>query len=155
MNLLKNRRLLNYYKNILSNNQIILFCELNSFNSDNLKKLKINLKKEGFVLTRIKNKVFKKQIENSKLKNLVNGPIFILYKNKLDLTDINNFKILQKFIDYKFILCCLFQSKLYSPLILKQFKKMMSIERLTFESGISINTLLSVRLNSTIKQLIN
>lgn len=155
MNLLKNKRLLNYYKNILSNNEIILFCELNSFNSSNLKKLKINLKKEGFVLTRIKNKVFKKQIENSKLKNLVNGPIFILYKQKLDLNDINNFKILQKFIDYKFILCCLFDSKLYTPLILKQFKKMMSIERLTFESGISINTLLSVKLNNTIKQIAN
>ena len=155
MNLLKNKRLLNYYKNILSNNEIILFCELNSFNSSNLKKLKINLKKEGFVLTRIKNKVFKKQIENSKLKNLVNGPIFILYKHKLDLNDINNFKILQKFIDYKFILCCLFHSKLYTPLILKQFKKMMSIERLTFESGISINTLLSVKLNNTIKQIAN
>lgn len=155
MNLLKNKRLLNYYKNILSNNEIILFCELNSFNSNNLKKLKINLKKEGFVLTRIKNKVFKKQIENSKLKNLVNGPIFILYKQKLDLNDINNFKTLQKFIDYKFILCCLFDSKLYTPLILKQFKKMMSIERLTFESGISINTLLSVKLNNTIKQIAN
>jgi ribosomal protein L10 len=155
LNLLKNKRLLNYYKNILSNNEIILFCELNSFNSSNLKKLKINLKKEGFVLTRIKNKVFKKQIENSKLKNLVNGPIFILYKQKLDLNDINNFKILQKFIDYKFILCCLFDSKLYTPLILKQFKKMMSIERLTFESGISINTLLSVKLNNTIKQIAN
>jgi ribosomal protein L10 len=153
LNLLKNKRLLNHYKNILANNQIVLFCELNSLSSDYLKKLKINLKKEGFVLTRIKNGVFKKQIKNSNLKSLVNGPIFILYKKNISLNE--NFKVLQKLKDYKFILCCFFESKLYSPLIFKQFNRMSSIERLTFESGLSINTLLSVKLNNMVKQLIN
>lgn len=153
MNYLKNKRLLNHYKNILLNNQIILFCELSSLNTDYLKKLKINLKKEGFVLTRVKNGVFKKQIKHSNLRDLVNGPIFILYKKKISLND--NFKIIHKFIDYKFILCCFFESKLYSPLIFKQFKKIYSIERLAFISGASINTLLSVKLNNTVKQLTN
>lgn len=134
------------------NNQLVIFCEINSLDSDYLKKLKISLKKKGFSLKHIKNNVFKKQFETSNLKYLVNGPIFILYKETVDLNE--SFKVLQKFIDYKFILCCFFENKLYSPLIFKQFKKITSFETLIFKSALSINTLLSLKLNNTIKQLI-
>jgi len=148
----RNKYLFDTYKDILLNNQMVVFCELNSLNPDYLKKLKISLKKEGFLLKQIKNNVFKKQFQNSNLKNLVNGPVFILYKKTVSLSE--SFKVLQKFIDYKFILCCFFKNKLYSPLIFKQFKRMISIERLSFEAGVSINTLLSLKLNNTIKQLL-
>lgn len=136
---------------VLQNNQMVLFCEQNSLSFDYLKKLKADLKKENFSLMSIKNDVFNKQFKVYNSKKLVNGSIFIIYKEVIDYN--TNFKIVQKFIDYKFILCCLFENSFYSPLILKQFKKINNLDRLVFESGIIINTLLSAKFYNTVKQV--
>lgn len=147
----KNRYLFNSYKDILLNNQIILFCERGSINSGYLRKLKIDLKRENFYLTSIKNGIFKKQLNKFGLVNLISGPIFIFYKKSIDLD--SNFNVFRKFADYEFILSCLFEGKLYSPLIFKNFVKINSLKKFFSESDKIINTLLSIKLGTTLKQL--
>ena len=147
----KNRYLFNSYNNILLNNQIILFCERSSISPDYLRKLKVNLRGDDFYLTSVKNGVFKQKLNQFGLVNLIRGPIFILYKKSLELN--KNFSILCKFIDYEFILSCLFIGKLYSPFIFKSFTKIDSIERFFFEVDLIIKAFLAVRLTNTLDQL--
>jgi len=148
----RNSYLFNSYKDILLNNQIILFCERSSISPGYLRKLKVELGQDDFYLTSIKNDVFKKQIKRSRLVNLIRGPIFIFYKRSIDLQ--GSFKTFRKFIDYKFILSCLFQGKLYSPQIFKNFMKINSISRFFNEIRIIIHMLLSGKLGFVSKQLV-
>ena len=138
----KNKYLFNKYALIIRQNRLVLFCEESSINLSYLKTIKKELKKQNFSLMTIKNNVFNKQFKNYNLKKLINGPIFIIYKKDIDYN--TNFRVVQKFIDYKFFLCCLFEKKFYNPLVFKQFDKINSRNQLIFKSGI-INLLFFIK----------
>ena len=132
------------------NSQIILFCESNFLDSTFLVNLRQELKKDGFLLKNIKNKVFKNQLKDSILKESINGSIFIIYKDKIESE--NDFKVLQKFANYNFVLCCLFNNKLYSSLILDNFKNI-SFIHLYSKVYSKINFSALGRLHSVLKQI--
>jgi hypothetical protein len=145
---IRNKYLFKGYTNILLNNRIIIFCELNSLHFGYLKKLKANFQKEGFSLKHIKNSLFRHQFQNSNLDVLINGPVFILYKGTIGIDE--DLKSLQHFTDYKFILCYFFKEKLYNFLILKKFKKISMVQQFHKKIFFRISTILSIELYNTI-----
>lgn len=134
------------------NNNFIIFCELGSLDSIALSNLKNDFAKEGFRIKRIKNKVFKILYKNSKIYDLIGGPVFILYKNSIDSD--KDMVCLKKLIGLDFILCCLFNNKVYLSPFLRSFK---SFKFLTgFYMGISntLTNILALNLyNNHIKQI--
>lgn len=149
----KNRYLFSNYKDILLNNQIIIFGGLGSLDSDQIKKLKVDLKQKGFSFKHIKNGIFLNQNINIKFKDLITGPIFIIYKKEINSED--NLNFLEKFEEYKIVLSCFFKGKFYNFQIFKKFKNIFAIKQLYSEILVNIDISLSFFLNNTIKQLSN
>jgi len=116
----RNRYLFNIYrKSILKKKNLIFFCESNSFNSAVLRSLRKELKKNNFLIKNVKTRLAKICLKNIFLKNLMHGPLFIIYNNSF--TE-KNMKYLQTFNKYNFILGIMFFNKFYLTSKIKQFK---------------------------------
>ena len=147
-----NKYWFNKYNDLLLNNQVLIFCELSSSNENLISVLKKKLNKEGFSFISIKNGVFKSCVKGSNLENLVQGPLFIIYKDKV--SEDFNLKIFFDFIDLDCILCCVYNKKIYNFNIFKYFKSIKMIEDFFIKSVFNINTVLNFKLQKTVKSLI-
>lgn len=148
---LKNKYLFNQYKTILKENQLVIFFDLSLIDAVSLQKINNVLKNKEFFSKKIKNSLFKALLEDS-FKNLITGPVLIIYKDKINLK--TDFKVLGQLYKSNFILCCLFEKFLYSSEVLKRFNKVSSQEILYLKILFLIQNTLSFKLNNTVKQLV-
>jgi ribosomal protein L10 len=84
-----------------------------------LRSLRKELKKNNFLIKNVKTRLAKICLKNIFLKNLMHGPLFIIYNNSF--TE-KNMKYLQTFNKYNFILGIMFFNKFYLTSKIKQFK---------------------------------
>ena len=141
------------YNNILKNNKFIVFCEMNSIDAASLRRLKKDLKKNNFLLKNVRTDLIKFYFTNKTVKNLIKGPIFIIYKDFLKVE--NDFSTLKHFSDYKFILGCFFYNKLYPFIKFKQLRHIKTTEQLYNKILNTLYTILSFKFYNTIKQISN
>ena len=123
-----NRYLFYDYVSILKNNKFVAFCELNSCDSNFVKLLKKDLKKNNFLLKNIKNSLIKSYFKNNFISNLIKGSTFIIYKNFVNKE--KDLSIVKKLNDHNFILACLFYDKFYSFNKFKEFEGIKNQEKL-------------------------
>ena len=147
---IKNKYLLSQYNNILKSHRLIFFYDCSYVDDTFLKKLKVDLKNSDFFSKKIKNSIFKSLVGGC-LNNLISGPILIIYKKELNLE--KDYKILQQLHDSGFILCCFFNGCLYSSRALHRFSKIRSVELLYSKIILTLQTVLSLKLQNTLKQL--
>lgn len=126
---MKNKFLFKGYYNLLlqqNKENLIFFCELNSFNSSTLRLLKKDLKKDFFLVKNIKTRLTKIFFnKNDSFKKLISGPLFLIYKDKFDVD--KDLTVIRKFSNYNFLLNYVFNNKIYCFTKLHQMKKYSSI----------------------------
>lgn len=139
------------YKALLVKNQILIFCESNSFDVDLIRSLKKELNRKGFSLMNLKNGVFKLLVNDSNFCNLVHGPVFVIYKTKID--NYLDLKILFYFIQYNCILGCFYDYKFYDFWIFNKFNKKNNIKDFLLNILFDIRFKSLFKMQNTLKQL--
>lgn len=145
-----NKYIYNSYKNILINNNFVIFCCLDDILFYN------NLRKDalgkGFLVKKIKNKIFRNLFINNYLNlfNLFNGSVFILYKKNLNSDKDSIF--LKTLVNSNFEFYCLINQKPYESFFFENFKNVQSKKKSFSKLFMSLNTSL-VKLDSLLNQL--
>lgn len=153
---LEKERVIKSYNDILFNNKLIIFCELNSFNSQKIRELRTELKKNNFYIKNIKKTVFriflKKNSNNILMNKILKGPVFICYKKDIDFEkDISTLKML---CNSKFVYCFVLNNIIFNPKSILSLKKKDSFENFLTKYVNFLNFHTFFKLNFYIKQLV-